>query len=522
LLDHQEIEVNQADKDGEMALHWAAQYGRHEIVKLLLAHPNIDVNKADKDGQTSLLVAAQDDKHEIVKLLIESGKCDLSLVDRNNNDIWRYYPADQGGEIVDLLMKHGAKYPQKEKNDKVLLKILESNQSAHSEGKTAQAAYNKFKESKEEPLLKKELEENADWLIKELNRSKDELSEENYIKIIKDLINYKYKDVNVGQGKNFIGFLVEFSMRQKMTPSKEDLLKAINGLNPEMKTQLINYTKKMISEGINHYTSLDSKPFYSLNATTKDFFGVLGAKIKEKLKEDIGDTYTILLQEILDAGTMYNSGGSSCPSGFVNKMFTSVHYLFDDNSEVKSEVKKGAFAFAGYQINYDKLLEVSMNLLKESGDIDILSKIAQGEFTAYVIQKIASKVYKILKETEQDQNEGWKFSEIVSMGLDHNVFVGNNEKINTFCKELEYKTLSQQTYGKLFSEGLLSTKNIPFPLQVKDHATTLIKLSEAEGNIALGNQEQMEIQENPYVENQDMIMTDKTLLGNQSDYSDSE
>jgi hypothetical protein len=209
-------------------------------------------------------------------------------------------------------------------------------------------------------------------------------------------------------------------------------------------------------------------------------------------------------------------------------MFTSVHYLFDDNSEVKSEVKKGAFAFEEYQIDYYTLLVKSMNLLKESGDKDILSKIAQGEFTPCVIQKIASKVYKILKETEQDQNEGWKFSEIVSYNNSLgdsgylNIFNGNNEKIKQFCRELDYKTLSQETYEGIFSKGLLSDSVVVGLECVKEDAKTLIKLSEAEGNIALGNEEQMEIQENPYVENQDMIMTDKTLLGNQSDYSDSE
>jgi hypothetical protein len=224
--------------------------------------------------------------------------------------------------------------------------------------------------------------------------------------------------------------------------------------------------------------------------------------------------------ELLDAKTMYNSGQQACGTGLVNKLFNSVFFLFDDNIEVK----KGDFSFKGFQIDYDALLSASMILLKESGDIDILSKIAEGSFTPYVIQKIASKVYEILKETKQDDNGTWKFHEIVyysSMGLGKNVFQDNNENIKQFCQELDYKILSSQTYGGIFVEGSLS-KNIVGGLgSVQKDVQTLINPSEPKGNIALGNQDQMEIEKNPYLENQDMIMTEKTLLGDQSYDSDS-
>jgi ankyrin repeat protein len=165
----QKISVSKTDKDGQTALHGAAKKGDLEIVKLLLEKMTPEgINQVDQYAMTALLVAATYRKYEIVKLLIESGKCDLSLTDKRINDILTYYPADQRAEIVDLLIKNGAKYPQKEKDDKVSLEILESNQSGHSEEKTPQGLYNKFKEVKEETHLKEELQKDAKTLIKPL------------------------------------------------------------------------------------------------------------------------------------------------------------------------------------------------------------------------------------------------------------------------------------------------------------------------------------------------------------------
>ena len=71
------------------------------------------------------------------------------------------------------------------------------------------------------------------------------------------------------------------------------------------------------------------------------------------------------------------------------------------------------------------------------------------------VQKVGAKVYEVLKATKNDGNlvEGYKnslkFSGIVNYG-EENVFRDAHEKIQQFCRELDYKTLSEQTYGGLF------------------------------------------------------------------------
>jgi signal recognition particle subunit SEC65 len=73
------------------------------------------------------------------------------------------------------------------------------------------------------------------------------------------------------------------------------------------------------------------------------------------------------------------------------------------------------------------------------------------------VQKVGAKVYEALKETKNNGNlvEGyktsWTFSEIVDYG-EENVFTDAPEKIQQFSRELDYKTLSDQTYSGLFKK----------------------------------------------------------------------
>ena len=64
--------VNAIYKDGQRPLHWAAYWGREELVKLLL-DKGADVEAKDRNGSTSLHQAAYEGHQEVAKYLIEQG-----------------------------------------------------------------------------------------------------------------------------------------------------------------------------------------------------------------------------------------------------------------------------------------------------------------------------------------------------------------------------------------------------------------------------------------------------------------
>jgi ankyrin repeat protein len=477
LLAKDGIDVNKADKDGLTALHYAADKGRKELVELLV-NKGADLNQANTNGLTALHFAARLGHHDTVELLIESGKCDLNAKDREGHDIWTYYPPDQEASIgmVELLMKHGAKYPEP-KSDGELAKIVSSSQAAHSQGKLAQEEYNKFKEGKKDANIKVQLEAQANEFIELLNAAHLSLSEEDHINMVKDLIGPKYADIKQGQGRDFIEKVGKICGVEESQLNPENLKSAIDNLSEEKRKELAKYSQDKITATINHYTTNDSKPFHDFDVTTKDFFGVFGAKIAEKIekKEDIGDILPNTLKEILDAGTMYGSGGASCATGMVNKMFNSSPQLFEDKSEV---VKKESFEFEGFVVDYEALLTVATMKLRDSKEEELVKKILdQSELTPLEVQKVGAKVYEVLKATKNDGNlvEGYKnslkFSEIVHYG-EENVFTDAPKKIEQFGKEIDYKTLSDQTYSGLFKKHgekyAINQDKVRYPLTADD------------------------------------------------------
>jgi ankyrin repeat protein len=475
--------INEVDQDMQTALCLAVQTGFIEGVKLLLEEIRQElISIRDDNYNTHLHIAAAENHRELVKLLIKSGYYVLNAKNNDGEDIWTYYHPDQEAnrEIVELLIKHGAKYPDGENSGGNLARIVSSIQGAHSQGRLAQDEYNKFKEGKDETNIRGQLKKNADVFISELKKANDQLTQEDHIKMVKDLIEPKYVDIKEGQGKKFIvdvsrfaGFEIskdlEEQLLKKNSDIKEDLekivinlenlKKAIDNLTPDKKAQLAKYSQDKIDETIKHYTKNAIKPFDGFDITTKDFFGVFGAKIVEKIekKEDIGDVLLDTLKEILDAGTMYGSGGASCATGMVNKMFSSSAWLFDD--EIKY-VAKEDFEFKGFKVDYDALLaQVIIKLLKESKANDLVNRILKykigykHKFTSIEVQQIASKVYEILKETKinQESPEDLNFSDIVHYGQEDNV-LKKTANIEDFCKQLDYRTLSDQTYGGIIKK----------------------------------------------------------------------
>jgi len=495
--------INQADAYDKTALHYAAGKGHTGLVKWMI-EKGADVNQANNiSGETALHYAARNANHDMVKLLIESGKCDLNAKERSGNDIWTYYPPDQESSIgmLELLMKHGAKYPEPRRSDGELAKIVSSSQSGHSQGKLAQDEYNKFKEGKDDANIRGQLEAQANEFIKLLNSAHLSLSEEYHIKMVKDLIGPKYADIETGQGTKFIidvsrfaGFEISEDLEtqllnkddrkdiksdlEKLGINPENLKNAIDNLPEEKRKELAQYSQDKIDKTISYYTDNVSKPFYGFDVTTKDFFGVFGAKIAEKIekKEDIGDILPNTLKEILDAGTMYGSAkGASCATGMVNKMFNSSPQLFEDKIEV---VKKGEFEFEGFVVDYEALLTVATMKLEDSKEEELVEKIlGQSELTQLEVQKVGAKVYEILKETNNNENlvkgykNSWTFSEIVNYG-EENVFTDAPKKIEQFGKALASKTLSDQTYSGLFKkhgeEYKINQDKVKYPLTKDD------------------------------------------------------
>jgi len=76
-------------KDGKSALHWAAQQGSAEVVKVLVnAKANLDL--VDKNGKSALLWAAQQGFAEVLNILVDA-KANLDLVGKLYQDGTSYF-----------------------------------------------------------------------------------------------------------------------------------------------------------------------------------------------------------------------------------------------------------------------------------------------------------------------------------------------------------------------------------------------------------------------------------------------
>ena len=97
------ISVNLTDKDGSTPLHVSAEFGHVEATKFLVERGAV-INSTNKYGDTPLLVAAYFGELEIFRYLIEIG-ADINIRDANNNNTALHLAAELGTvNIIKLLL----------------------------------------------------------------------------------------------------------------------------------------------------------------------------------------------------------------------------------------------------------------------------------------------------------------------------------------------------------------------------------------------------------------------------------
>ena len=72
------------DENGLGVIHWAADRGNKDIVKMLLDIKDLNLNQKDNDGQTALHYASSCGHLDVVKLLIDCPKVDRTIRDNDN------------------------------------------------------------------------------------------------------------------------------------------------------------------------------------------------------------------------------------------------------------------------------------------------------------------------------------------------------------------------------------------------------------------------------------------------------
>lgn len=100
--------INAQDNDGRTALHFAAQHGNLEIVKMLLnkgSNPNIQ----DNQGMTPLHEGVGSASVELVQKILKS-RARVDMKDMNGLTALHYSSLLGADEIFDALISHGANF----------------------------------------------------------------------------------------------------------------------------------------------------------------------------------------------------------------------------------------------------------------------------------------------------------------------------------------------------------------------------------------------------------------------------
>ena len=69
------------DENGLGLIHWAADRGCLEIVRILAGNPGLDVNLQDDDGQTALHYACSNGHRDVTEFLLTLDGIDVTLRD---------------------------------------------------------------------------------------------------------------------------------------------------------------------------------------------------------------------------------------------------------------------------------------------------------------------------------------------------------------------------------------------------------------------------------------------------------
>ena len=120
LLKHPGVEVNQRNKGGHSALHYAAYLGRTEEARLILTGSlqKVDLNIREiNKGQTALHGAVFQHNNDIVKLLLEQPDLDVNCQDFEGNNILACALDHDNTEAEQMLKTH-PRFDVSNKNDK--------------------------------------------------------------------------------------------------------------------------------------------------------------------------------------------------------------------------------------------------------------------------------------------------------------------------------------------------------------------------------------------------------------------
>lgn len=102
LLQHNDINPNLLDQDGNQALHYAAEEGFLEILNLLLLK-TANLNKRNLEGKTALHLAVENEKTELVKALLKQ-QANFLLHDKNGGLPIHYAILNKNIELIELLI----------------------------------------------------------------------------------------------------------------------------------------------------------------------------------------------------------------------------------------------------------------------------------------------------------------------------------------------------------------------------------------------------------------------------------
>ena len=90
--------INEKDKFGSTALHWAARTNNIHATSRILQLQNVDVNVRDKFGHSPVMVAAKSCHREVLEILLDDNRVDLKLKENGGLPIEKVIGIETGTE----------------------------------------------------------------------------------------------------------------------------------------------------------------------------------------------------------------------------------------------------------------------------------------------------------------------------------------------------------------------------------------------------------------------------------------